>query len=215
MNNIEKKYSKRMKCPYCNRNVPMEIVARYNQIETISDDDMRMQYEEGYYYELLLCASCNDVILQSKYYFEPWGEEQELPKILFPSEEKPVLGLPETVKKSYEAALKIRKIDTNAFAILLGRVLEVVCKDRNAEGVSLHAKLQYLADNGEMPKQLVKMAHSLRQLRNIGAHPDLGELSDKEIPFLDGLCKAILEYIYSAPKLLEVAQARLNEISKT
>ena len=204
-----------MKCPYCNSNISMEIVARYNQMEMICDDDMQMQYEEGTYYELLLCASCNQIILQSKYYFEPWGKEQESPKILFPSEEKPILGLPETVKKAYEAAVKIRKIDTNAFAVLLGRVLEIVCQDRSAQGGSLYDKLKYLADKGEMPKRLAEMANSLRQLRNIGAHADLGELSDKEIPFLDGLCRAILEYIYSAPQLIEAVQTRLNKITKS
>jgi len=53
----------------------------------------------------------------------------------------------------------------------------------------------------------------LGQLKsNIGAHASLGELSPTEIPFLDDLCRAILEYVYSGPQLIEAVRIRLIEI---
>jgi hypothetical protein len=85
-------------------------------------------------------------------------------------------------------------------------------KIEGADGKSLFERLENLADKGEIPRPLVLMAHSLRSLRNIGAHANLGELSATEIPVLDDLCRAILEYVYSGPQLIEAVRIRLNEI---
>jgi Domain of unknown function (DUF4145) len=63
----------------------------------------------------------------------------------------------------------------------------------------LNKKLNDLAEKGEIPTKLVEVAHSLRKLRNFGAHASLGELTRDEIPILDDLCRAILEYVYNAP----------------
>ncbi|GCC11084.1 hypothetical protein IPdc08_01131 [archaeon] len=59
----------------------------------------------------------------------------------------------------------------------------------------------------------MKIAQSLRLFRNVWAHADLGELTENEIPFLDDLSRAILEYVYSGPKLVEKVQRRLDEIN--
>jgi hypothetical protein len=88
----------------------------------------------------------------------------------------------------------------------------MVCEDRSAGGKDLHSKLQDLATKGEIPTKLVGVADSLRNLRNVGAHAVLGELSNAEVPILDDLCKAILEYVYSAPYLAKQAEDRLNSL---
>lgn len=132
---------------------------------------------------------------------------------LYPHAEKQLTALPRNVMTAYQAAGKVRSIDPNAYAVLIGRVLEIVCKDRNAEGAALYEKLEDLVNKGEIPRRLVDMAHSLRQLRNVGAHASLGELTKEEIPFLDDLCRAVLEYVYSAPELVERARRRFEEIT--
>jgi len=121
-------------------------------------------------------------------------------------------ALPKQVRAAYEAALRIRGIDPNAFAVLLGRVLDHVCQDRGAGGKTLNERLNELAARGEIPQNLADMAHRLRDLRNVGAHADLGELTATEIPILDDLCRAILEYVYSAPELISRVERRLNEL---
>ena len=123
--------------------------------------------------------------------------------------------LPPKVMSSYQAAVKVRAIEPNAYGVLLGRVLEVLCEDRKANGDTLYKKLEDLGNRGEIPQPLVEMAQSLRQLRNVGAHASLGELTAKEIPFLDDLCRAILEYVYDAPDLILKAKQRLDEIATT
>ena len=41
-------------------------------------------------------------------------------------------------------------------------------------------------------------------------HAQLGELTEKEVPVLDALCRAILEYVYGAPDLVARVKARLD-----
>jgi hypothetical protein len=118
--------------------------------------------------------------------------------------------LPSKVAKAYEAAGRVKPVDPNAFAVLLGRVLEHVCEDRGAIGETLNERLGDLAQKGEIPRKLADMAHGLRNLRNVGAHATLGELTESEIPILDDLCRAILEYVYSAPALVARVQERLD-----
>ena len=59
------------------------------------------------------------------------------------------------------------------------------------------------------------MAHGLRELRNIGAHALAGELTSAEIPVLDKLCEAVLEYVYYAPQLLAEVDKRLQSMKKS
>jgi hypothetical protein len=93
-------------------------------------------------------------------------------------------------------------------------MLEVVCEDRKAKGKNLYEKLKFLADQGQIPSNLVDVAHGLRRLRNIGAHEPLEGLSSDEIPILDYLSRAILEYIYIAPSLAEQAETRLKRLKE-
>ena len=97
---------------------------------------------------------------------------------------------------------------------IIGQPFACTAFDRSANGKSLSEKLNDLASKGEIPQKLVDVASSLRQLRNVGAHATLGELTDKEIPLLDDLCKAILEYVYSAPFLVKKAEESLLQLKK-
>jgi hypothetical protein len=95
-----------------------------------------------------------------------------------------------------------------------GRVLELICLDREARGTTLNEKLQDLAKRGNIPGPLGEMAHQLRALRNVGAHATLGELTSQEVPILDDLCRAILEYVYTAPNLITQVKKRIEKYKK-
>jgi hypothetical protein len=91
-------------------------------------------------------------------------------------------------------------------------MLELVCLDRKADGNFLGNKLANLAAMGEIPDKLVNVANGLKDLRNVGAHAALGELTEAELPILDQLTRAILEYVYSAPFLAQKAEERLRKL---
>ena len=133
---------------------------------------------------------------------------------MYPTPQTNIEGLPESVKKAYEAALKVKNVEPNAFAVLIGRMLDIICKDRNAKGKTLYEKLNDLSTHNEIPDRLAEMAQGLRVLRNIGAHADLGEIVQSDVPILIDFCEAILEYIYRAPARINILQKRLDSLKK-
>jgi len=106
----------------------------------------------------------------------------------------------------------VKPIDSNAFGVLIGRVIDLVCTDRNATGSTLNNKLEDLAKRGEIPQKLVGVASGLRKLRNVGAHAELGELTPEEVPIMEDLCRALLDYVYSAPFLAQKAQDKIDQL---
>lgn len=214
----EKRFSRALPCRHCNNKTAMEIVAVHSSLINLCEDDPQcLPLMEGDIFQMLVCPACRGVSLGKYYYSDTLpdeAQENEVSTILYPPSSRSPTALPAKVMSAYQASIKVRGIDPNAYAVLLGRVLEIICEDRNATGDTLYKKLEDLGSRGEIPRPLVEMAHSLRQLRNVGAHASLGELTAKEIPFLDDLCRAILEYVYSAPDLVEKAKKRLDEISK-
>jgi Domain of unknown function (DUF4145) len=211
-----------LKCTHCGNFAPMDTVAKYFRSakpehdyrdypeDCYPEDDHEPDY--GYYYRLLLCLACEEVTLQ-KYFEHACIEDIEV-KTLYPPQGLNVFDLPSLVQKAYEASLKARSIDANAYAMLLGSMLEVVCEDRKIKGENLYDKLKVLAEKGEIPDKLVGVAHGLRMLRNIGVHEPLEGLSSDEIPILNDLSEAILEYIYVAPRLAMQAEQRLKRLKE-
>lgn len=213
MSGKEEKFTSATKCNHCGNKAPMKIVAHYSETDPIVDSDGDVVDEATEHYELVRCPACEKIVLRN-YGYGPWLDPQDdvVIQTLYPKDPNTIRGLPEGVKKAYEAALRVRSIDPNAFAVLLGRVLDKICEDRKAKGRSLSDRLGDLAQRGEIPSRLSDLAKSLKDLRNVGAHANLGELTSKEIPFLDDLCRAILEYVYSGPELLERVQKHLKKI---
>ncbi len=205
-----------LKCMHCGNFAPMDIVADY-YLSTKPEDEDEYYYpqpDQGYNYELLLCLACKKVTLREYFEHDCLNPEDTNVETLYPPQGVKSFYLPSLVQKAYEAALKARAIDANAYAIILGRMLEVVCEDRKAKGKNLYEKLKFLAEKSEIPSNLVDVAHGLRMLRNIGVHEPLEGLSSDEIPILDDLSRAILEYIYIAPSLAEQAETRLKRLKE-
>jgi len=193
----------------------MKVVTQYSQVKDFNDEKTGLDWEEGPIWKLSVCPACSGLnIIRISYHscFEPdnWVFE-----VIYPNDsEKKLEGLPPQIDNEYKAALKVKNISSNAYATLLGRVIDKVCLDRGAEGDTLYTRVEALANNEEIPKRLVDMLHQLRLLRNIGAHADIGELTDEEIPILDSLCAAILEYIYIAPKLINQAEKHILRLKE-
>ena len=183
-------------------------------IEEIGDEIS--QCEAGHIIELAKCMVCEGSTLRKlnvHYGFEPDSGFINA-EVLYPSEPNIPSFLPRDIEVAYRSALKVRHVDNNAFGVLLGRVLEMVCMDKAANGDSLSQRLKDLAIRRAIPDRLAEVAHKLRQLRNIGAHPGLGELTPEEMPVLEQLCRALLEYVYSMPALLDQAQLCLDQLGK-
>jgi len=211
---MENQKTKIRECFHCGNRAPMEIVATYK--DTIVYGEPPYNDEDYYTWTILICPSCRRPTLEEIFKTSFEAEIDGWPvheRILYPSKIN-LEGLPETVKKSYEAFLKVRNVEPNAFAVLIGRTLDFICKDRNSKGNNLYEKLINLSDRNEIPGRLAEMAQGLRKLRNIGAHADLGEIVKDDVPILIALCEAILEYVYRAPSRLKLLQSRIESLKK-
>jgi Domain of unknown function (DUF4145) len=201
-------------CSHCGNFAPMNIIGSHYL--STRDPEAGYMPDEGYTHQLLLCLACSKVTLTKRFFHEDMDPEYDdfKSETLYPRQEIDSSCFPWSVQAAYQVALKTRRIDPNAYAILLGRILEVICEDRKVQGRDLNAKLKILAEKGEIPSNLVGIADGLRSLRNIGAHQPLNNLTHDEIPILDALSNAILEYIYVAPRLASQAQQLANRLKK-
>ena len=214
----EKRFTGEFRCGHCQNNAPMEIVAHYAEDlsdpfpESYADSWRSITRDVAEIYQLCKCPACHRVTLRHCIWSDDIHPDEIEFHFLYPQTEKKLAGLPQDIETAYNAALQVRTISPNAYAVLLGRVLEMVCEDRSATGKNLYSKLSDLANKGEIPTKLVDVAQRLRDLRNVGAHATLGELTESEVPILDTLIKALLEYVYAAPQLVELADQRLRAL---
>ncbi len=200
-------------CGHCYNISKMEIIGNGYVTET-EDVDENYSFEYGDTYQIVKCPACNKINFVSFSWHEHWPEARPNYIVLYPQNGAEPVGLPDHILKAYRAAEKVRTVYISAYAILLRRILEEVCLNRQAQGSNLAAMLKDLASKQEIPEKLVNVAKGLRELGNIGAHAGEGELGEDEVPILKALCDAILEYIYSAPHLAELAESKLNKIKR-
>ncbi len=164
-------------------------------------------------YCTLMCATCSQptLLLTKKIYEEVDTQlHSEISEILYPVATKRLNNLPEVVEKRYNSAIKVRLIEPNACAVLVGRTLEAACNHEQAQGRTLAQKLNYLAQNGRIPNTLAEMARQLKELRNLGAHDAEDEVTEEDVPIILDFLEAILEYLYVAPAKIEAVRTRLR-----
>jgi hypothetical protein len=209
---LEQRYRQNIKCQHCRNTVTMRIVADHSQVRSHSSDDGTMEWSTGKVYEILECPACDGVSFQSGYFHDQFPEEWE-PVVLYPTEATKVEGLPTGIERAYAAALAVKSIEAHAFAVLVRRLLEMIGLDKGAQGRGLFDQLKFLGQTGVIPQQLIDIANGLRNFGNIGAHAGGGlQLSENEVPVIDALCRAILEYVYGAPHLVALAQETLDRV---
>lgn len=205
--------SKLISCRHCGNISKMEIIGNVNDDHTEYDADDVPIGAWGVHYNVLKYPGCEKINIVSYNWHDGIESDDEISyEFLYPQNSNYPIGLPEKILTAYKASEKVKSIDVNAYAILMRRLLELVCLDRKASSGTLAAMLKELADKNEIPQKLVKVASGLKDFGNIGAHAGNGELTEKEIPIVNALCSAILEYVYSAPHLATIAENKLNSI---
>jgi len=88
---------------------------------------------------------------------------------LFPTRKKRLENVPDQVFLSFNRAAKLLSVEPLACAVFVGRTLEFICKDFNAEDGNLGAMLINLESRGIISKPILEMARSLKSFRNIAA----------------------------------------------
>lgn len=210
---MSEKLSKLATCKHCGNLSKMDVIGSAVENNNFVDEEHNYTYHAGTTYSVLKCPACKKVNIVTYDWDENTSSHDDIEyDFLYPLDLSLPIGLPEKILSAYKAAEKVKTIDVNAYAILVRRLLELVCLDRMAKGRTLALMLNDLSTKGEIPSKLVKVAEGLKNFGNIGAHAGSGELTENEIPIVNALCSAILEYVYSAPHLATIAEQKLKNI---
>jgi hypothetical protein len=90
--------------------------------------------------------------------------------------------------------------------------LEILCNERGLTKGTLAKRLKILFDKGELPPVLSQTTDLLRLIGNIGAHGFEETVHPLEVRAIDDFFKAIVEYLYIAPKRIADFQKRLQAL---
>jgi len=201
-----------MLCGHCGNKTSLVSRGEYEHKKRVWDIEKEKYVTRTISWEVFECVTCSkptliedDMVLDSADLPELLNEI-----VLYPSVDTPLTNLPEKIEKAYAAAIKVKNIEPNACAVLVGRTLEAACNHEEAQGTTLAQKLNHLAQNGRIPNTLAEMARQLKELHNLGAHDAEDEVTEEDVPIILDFLEAILEYLYVAPAKIEAVRARLR-----
>ena len=191
-------------CPHCGNKAPQEIKCTAFGTEEIEIGGNTIDIKT--YTIFVQCKTC----LEASVYWD-WEESNEPGNLkeaplLFPSTKK-FSGIPKAIQDSYDEAKRVQKISPTAFAVLIRKALEYLCREQTASGNSLKEQLENLAERNIIPATLSRMANALRYFGNIGAHSTEVKIGSEEAGVMDDFFIAVIEYVYVAPE-------KLNKLSK-
>ncbi len=209
-----------VECGHCGNCTLMRIVRDFDctvEHSTGDWDPCPMYWIEGHVYEVLQCPVCSQVSFRRYYWHDGMMEPPDINyEPLHPPVPSAPLGLPVAIRRAWEEAAKVRRVSPNAYAVHLGRMLELVCRDRQAEGKDLDHLMKDLAKRENLPPQILEIVKGLRLFRNVGAHgKPTEEISAAETSVLHDLARAVLEFVYTGPYLAAKADETYRKMLAT
>jgi len=120
-------------------------------------------------------------------------------------------ALPEKVRSRLEAADRVRGLDPGLYAVAIRRTLETVFNDLGAEGRDLFRKTKDLVDKGQLPPKVAVAVSHLRDIGKYGAHDEVIEVTKDDVPLIEKLVEAVLEYVYRSPAAIAALEASVLE----
>jgi hypothetical protein len=123
-------------------------------------------------------------------------------------------NLPASIQTTLEEAIKCHAAGCfKASALMIRRVLEELCEDKDAKGNTLKARLAALGTTIVLPTGLLAAADELRLLGNDAAHveaKDYDAIGKEEVEIALDLAKELLKAVYQLSSIV----ARLQALKK-
>ena len=193
-----------IKCFHCGNETPMPKVGEYSWG---SRDEEFSDFDFFYKYELFACPVCHKVTLREIYsdetmigYFDRYQVRcDETNRILFPLNTIDSASVPGAIKKSYDAALKIKCIDEYACLMSIRRTLELILKDNGATKWGLSDKIKEAAKKELLPDTLMEALEWIKQLGDTAAHDKKLEVDQYDVENMIEFVGFIIKYLYIMP----------------
>ena len=201
-----------IRCFHCGNIVPMKLVGR--DVSTWDEGDDYVGVEEWSFY---MCPTCKEPTVVCWYWQQKddeitsdVGRSIAYPENLFESK-----NVPKTIRNALVAAASTKSIDTAISLIAWRRVLELVCKDLNAQGNDLYHKILDLSSKNVLPQTLKEASNIIRLLGNYGAHSDDEEPKYINVSSIESLVRYIIEYVYVLPQKISDLSSATSQNSNT
>lgn len=208
-------------CYHCGNTGLLTFVAQFNVDDIFIDKNEYGQVVcedylgtlKWYFYK---CPICEKPVLANQYDYN-CGPPNSI-DLIYPTLGITPEGIPPKIFQAYEAAVRTRGIDNAICLLSLRRALEMVCKDKNAEGKNLESKIDDLIEKKVLPEMMRDACWIVRQCGNEAAHADDVEFSKREADEAIEYVGSIITYLYSTPvkvadlrRRIEKRQARQKE----
>lgn len=167
---------------------------------------------ESEYWFIFECPVCNKPVLISEYKWVP--ENSTISKIEYPSVAIPKEGVPKEIYTAFESAIKTKGIDYAICLLSLRRVLEMICKDKGAEGNTLEKKIKDLVNKNIFTSTIDDACWIIRQLGNEAAHADKIEVYQNDVEQVIEYISVIIKYLYSIPCQVEIMRKKIEQRKK-
>ena len=203
--------AERFYCHQCGNHTTARFLSSVGVKEYALQDAARIGDGIDVFYSMIRCRSCDQVQLIK--HEKGDGLDIKSANLLYPV---PLVdfehrSVPEAIAREFWEAQRVERTSKTAYAVLIGRVLERLCKDKEAKGRSLNSQIKDLSDRGVIPAQLSEMAHALRFLRNSGAHVTDYTIEDDEVQAMKDFTVTMIEYVYIAPAKLAALKATIEK----
>ncbi len=195
-----------LSCGHCGNRGRMDIKGEHKVTEgeecETGDGGTQFNYMGDSLYQMVACQACNGAMLIRAY-----GYDDTVGKftITYPAVVQYPSTVPATIVEALNDAQNVRHVSANAYGAMAGRAIERICLENGCSKGTMNESIDALATANIIPKQLASLAHKLRIIRNFGAHGGITNLTANEVPVVEAILKAIVEYIYFAPELLAKA----------
>lgn len=210
-------------CRHCGNKTKLDIVGKHTEYGEPEND---YKWQEDWL--MLHCCACKKISLASVYFGEdtiirhfidPDGyQDYEYEKIFstkYPVETYSGINVSEKVNNAFSSALKAHYVDKVLCLIALRRTLELICKDKLAEGRNLKQKILYLTHKCIFPQIINEASDILRILGNEAAHGDDVDYDERIIKEMINFTQVIIEYVYIIPHRIETIKNKLTKTSST
>lgn len=214
---MEEKKQILMQCYHCGNKGLLNVIAQHKDTDTEFAYDeygnkVGIVFQENMVWSMVSCPVCNMISVYKEY----WNscEHSKEDTVVYPTSNFNNLGVPKNISKAFEAALKVKQIDSAICLLSLRRTLEVVCKDKGAKGKDLESKIKDLIERGVFPSVFEDACWVIRQLGNNAAHADESIFYTNEVNEVISFVELILEYTYSAPLKMKELRKRIEKQKK-
>jgi len=208
-----KKEQKILQCLYCGNQTLMDLAGQYKH----SLDEFEYVYYGYFIYKMFLCPICGKITFHRTYWDctqkDHDGNDYLDEEILYPINSLESDWLPETIKKAFESALKVKNIDNEVCFLALRRTLELVLVDKGAMKWGLQDKIEELAKKNILPDTLKEASLIAKLFGDTAAHKQSTNASVHDINTIVDFIEYILEYFYIIPSRLDAIKQKLMKES--